>query len=215
MRKKTIEHIETEPDFHTSRIASFSDAIFAFTITLMVVDLKPPDLSNQMNTVESIYQLFKLVPSFLGVLLSFFLVATYWKRHHQLFYFVTGPDSGFIWLNSVFMFSIVFVPFSISFYLQNIAIESPLPIILYNINFIISSILLYRLFSFVFNKSKVDRGTISTNIFKEIRYSIFVYAIVIIISAFNSGIAPLGYILFGFKRRFSVNKNKKLKIVEK
>ena len=80
----------TEPkhhknDFLIERIAFFSDAVFAIAITLMALEIHPPTV-HKGDSAELIWHKFKeLLPEFLGLLVSFWLIAGAWLRHHALF----------------------------------------------------------------------------------------------------------------------------------
>jgi TMEM175 potassium channel family protein len=61
----------------TGRLEAFSDAVIAVVITIMVLDLHPPDGS-------SLHDLRPLVPKLSVYLLSFVFIALYWNNHHHL-----------------------------------------------------------------------------------------------------------------------------------
>ena len=102
-------------DFLIERLAFFSDAVFAIAITLMVIEIHPP-LVNRGDTDEMVWDKFReTLPEFLGLLVSFWLIASSWLRHHQLFKYLDKYDMSFVLLNLWLLFTIILFPFSTSF----------------------------------------------------------------------------------------------------
>ncbi len=109
---KVFHHPE-KGDFQLERLILFSDAVFAIAITLLVIELKVPELEKGNYTDTALlHELKHLVPRFMGFILSFALIGIYWSIHHRLFGFVHKYTNRLIFLNMLFLFSIVLMPFS-------------------------------------------------------------------------------------------------------
>ena len=94
--------------FGPERLAAISDGIFAVALTLLIVDVKPPDVSVSHLTGA----LIATAPR-LGIFaLSFAIVAYYWVVHHLTYAYVRVADRGLLWANLLFLFTIVVLPFS-------------------------------------------------------------------------------------------------------
>ncbi len=107
-------------DFLIERIAFFSDAVFAIAITLMAIEIHPPHVSKG-DTEAVVWEKFKeILPQFLGLLVSFWLIGSAWLRHHQLFKYVDNFDLGFMAINLWMLFTIILFPFSTSFLFNSI-----------------------------------------------------------------------------------------------
>ncbi len=107
-------------DFMIERIAFFSDAVFAIAITLMAIEIHPP-LVKKGDTAEMVWEHFKeILPEFLGLLVSFWLIASVWLRHHQLFKYVDNFDIRFMVINLWLLFTIILFPFSTGFLFNSI-----------------------------------------------------------------------------------------------
>lgn len=92
------------------RIVFFSDAVFAIVITLLVLEIKVPHLSeNSENALNS--ELMHMLPKFFGFICSFFIIGLMWFEHHRIFRFIGRFDSGLIWRNLLFLLFISFIPF--------------------------------------------------------------------------------------------------------
>ncbi len=107
-------------DFMIERIAFFSDAVFAIAITLMAIEIHPP-LVKKGDSFEIVWDHFKeLLPEFFGLLVSFWLIASVWLRHHQLFKYVDNFDIQFMVVNLWLLFTIILFPFSTGFLFNSI-----------------------------------------------------------------------------------------------
>ena len=81
-----------------------------------------------------LYMLGQMIPKFISFLISFFLIGQYWRVHHRLFGFVINFNERVIWLNLLFLFSVVLMPFSTAFYSEYVGVTVVTPIIFYTGN---------------------------------------------------------------------------------
>ena len=95
-------------------VVSFSDAIFAFSITFMAVLIEIPDLPANLSQTEVIQSLVEdLGPRFAIYVISFFVIGLYWISYHQIFNHIEGSHGVIVWLNLVFLFFITIIPFAV------------------------------------------------------------------------------------------------------
>ena len=87
------------------RLEAFGDAVIAIVITIMVLELRPPEGS----TLESLRP---LAPKFLAYVLSFVMLAIYWNNHHHLFQAVQRVNGSVLWANLHLLFWLSLVPFA-------------------------------------------------------------------------------------------------------
>jgi uncharacterized membrane protein len=85
------------------RLTSFSDAVFAVIITIMVLDLKPP-------ADATLKALLPLWPTALSYAVSYLFVAIIWVNHHHLFTFTHEATPQLIWWNFAHLFMVSLVP---------------------------------------------------------------------------------------------------------
>lgn len=102
-------------NFLVERIAFFSDAIFAIAITLMIIEIHPPKVAHGETDAEAWSNFEHLLPEFLGLFVSFWLIGSSWLRHHHLFRYVDNFDSKFMTVNLILLFFIILFPFSTSY----------------------------------------------------------------------------------------------------
>ena len=93
-RKATIE-----------RLAVFSDGVFAVIITIMVLDLRPPEH-------PTFAALLPLWPTALSYAVSYLFIAIVWTNHHHLLRFTDESTASLIWINFAHLFMVSLVPFA-------------------------------------------------------------------------------------------------------
>lgn len=96
------------------RIIFFSDAVFAIAITLLALDLRVPQVPENLAAVELPSALLELWPKFFSFVISFWIVASYWLAHHRIFHHIRAYDRGMLLINLLFLMWVVLLPFSSS-----------------------------------------------------------------------------------------------------
>lgn len=91
------------------RIIAFSDGVFAFAITLLVLKINLPNTAVSSNLPTILIQLW---PQFLANIMSFSVIGYYWILHHYLFNHIKRYDITVVWLNIFLLMAISFMPFS-------------------------------------------------------------------------------------------------------
>jgi uncharacterized membrane protein len=135
-------------EFQLERIILFSDAVFAIAITLLVLEIKVPEIEG--NTDQDLLNtLLHLTPKFVGFFVSFFVIGQNWIVHHKLFGFVKDYNGKLLWLNLFFLLSIVLMPFSTALYSENVRIN--LSFIIYCINIIATGLFNSFLWNYIGN----------------------------------------------------------------
>jgi uncharacterized membrane protein len=104
----------TENGRELDRIVYFSDAVFAIAITLLVLDIHVPEIPERLVDEQLPGRLLALWPKYLSYVLSFVVILMYWMAHHIIFRAIKRYDRTLIWLNSLFLMCIAFLPFPTS-----------------------------------------------------------------------------------------------------
>jgi uncharacterized membrane protein len=107
-------------DFMIERIAFFSDAVFAIAITLMAIEIHPPLVKKGETSMEVLEHFKEILPELVGLVVSFWLIASVWLRHHSLFKYIDNFDIRFMSINLWLLFTIILFPFSTSFLFSSI-----------------------------------------------------------------------------------------------
>lgn len=142
------QHDPERRDFQIERLILFTDAVFAIAITLLIIEIKAPE-AHHLDTREQIMQILQMTPKFMGFMMSFFVIAIYWRSHHRIFGFVTNFTEKLIWINMFFLFTVVLMPFSSAYFSENYG--KIVPFVFYNANVIVMALINYRIIRYVFN----------------------------------------------------------------
>lgn len=147
-------HNELKKQFQVERLILFSDAVFAIAITLLVIEIKIPELhEGEINDRALLHKLDELIPKFIGFLVSFLIIAQYWTVHHRMFSFVVNYTDRLIWLNILFLFAIALMPFSTGFYSEYVRYKMITPVIFYTANIALLGIANFLMWQYL-NRSK-------------------------------------------------------------
>ncbi|MBS2101038.1 TMEM175 family protein [Carboxylicivirga linearis] len=150
--KKYITKNNDKEEFQVSRLASLSDGVFAFAITLLVIDVKMPALNIQPITDAILWtELKNLTPKFIGFTVSFFVIGMYWLSHHRVFKFVTSVNSKLLWNNLLFLMPIVLMPFSTSFFTEHFIGSLKIPFTVYTFNICFAGFFCFKLWKIIGN----------------------------------------------------------------
>jgi TMEM175 potassium channel family protein len=91
------------------RLVAFSDGVFAITITLLVLEIRPPD-----DTEHLLDGLRALWPSYLAYAVTFLFIGQVWANHHVMFDHIRPADRTILLLNTVLLMVVAFLPFATS-----------------------------------------------------------------------------------------------------
>lgn len=95
-----------------ARLEAFCDGVFAFALTLLIVDVRVQDAQGIHGTAEAWHALRHVGPSFLAFILSFVVILITWVNHHDTLKLVEGSTPAFIYSNGLLLLSVVCVPFT-------------------------------------------------------------------------------------------------------
>jgi uncharacterized membrane protein len=85
------------------RLSAFSDAAFAILITILVLDLRPPEFPTYKA-------LLLLWPSWLSYAVSYVFIAIVWANHHHLMRYATTATPRLMWFNFAHLLSVSLLP---------------------------------------------------------------------------------------------------------
>jgi len=113
-----MEKHEPETGLSFERVVFFSDAVFAIVITLLVLELKVPHLSEHSESSLR-HALVELLPRVAGFVTSFLIVGLMWVEHHRIFRYIADYDAGLLWRNLMLLLCVSFVPFPTALFSEN------------------------------------------------------------------------------------------------
>lgn len=92
------------------RAESFSDGVFAFAITLLVLGVQVPEVKpgdDAALRTALLHSLSQLLP----YITSFATIGIIWLNHHSMFHFVQRVDHATLTLNLLLLLVVAFIPY--------------------------------------------------------------------------------------------------------
>lgn len=126
-----------ESSITIARMEMFSDAIFAIIMTLLVLELKVPQLIENATIMDQLWALGDLMPKFISFATTFLVIAIFWVNHHSFLNSIHKADSKLLWLNNLLLFWICFIPFPTAWIGEHI--HSTVPVALYGFTLCMSA----------------------------------------------------------------------------
>ena len=120
----------------TSRLEAFSDGVLAIIITIMVLELRPPE-------GPTLADLRDVGTGFLTYLLSFVYIGIYWNNHHHMFQLVHRISGSVLWANLNLLFWLSLYPFTTAWMDETGLARTP--VVLYGINLFVAGLAYYVL----------------------------------------------------------------------
>jgi uncharacterized membrane protein len=88
------------------RLAAFSDGVFAITVTLLVLEIRPP--TDDRHLLDGLLALW---PSYLAYAVTFLFIGQVWANHHVMFDHIRVADRVVLLLNTLLLMVVAFLPF--------------------------------------------------------------------------------------------------------
>ncbi len=98
-------------DVGRGRVEALSDGVFAIVVTLLVLEMKVPQVAAHDSVAGLAAALRELAPKFLSWVISFVTVCVIWLNHHRLLRVVARIDRGLFWWNANLLLWTSFIPF--------------------------------------------------------------------------------------------------------
>jgi uncharacterized membrane protein len=88
------------------RLTFLVDGVFAITMTLLVLELRPPEL----DTTNLATALQAMLPRLYIYLIAFYSIANHWVVHQRMFRHITDMDTTMLWLTILSLLFITLIP---------------------------------------------------------------------------------------------------------
>jgi uncharacterized membrane protein len=93
------------------RINALNDGVFAIVITLLVLELKVPEIPPNLVATELPHALQEAVPKVLSHIISFVVLGIYWVGQHNMFLHIKRHNRILLWLDIFFLLCVASMPF--------------------------------------------------------------------------------------------------------
>lgn len=169
------------------RLEAFSDAVIAIIMTIMVLELRPPEGTDWAD-------LKPLIPVFLIYALSFLYLGIYWNNHHHLLQATTRVSGGVLWANLNLLFWLSLFPFATAWMGENHV--APVPTAGYGVVLLMAAIAYYVLQTVIVRAQGPD-STISAALGNDVKGKIspILYAAGIVLAFFAPWISMAIYVV--------------------
>jgi len=101
-----------------TRLEAFSDGVLAIAITLLVIEIRPPEVHEGESLARALWGLW---PSYLAYLVSFLTIGVIWLNHHGIFQQVVRVDGPLLVLNLNLLLWTALIPFPTAVVAENLA----------------------------------------------------------------------------------------------
>ena len=151
MAEETHEHSPAHP---LERLIFFSDAVFAIAITLLIIEVRPPELGRHATDLQHLIALINLTPSFVAFFISFFVIGAFWAGHHRAFSLARHWSPALVMPNILMLAAVVFMPFATAYMGLNMGMR--VPTVLYDVVLLTTGLLNIRLVRLATSPPVVD-----------------------------------------------------------
>ncbi len=102
------------PEFWVSkaRLETLLDGVFAIAMTLMVLEIRLPELKDRRSVPEFAAAVLNNTPGLLAFLISMGILGMFWYRHHRQYHFIAKISPGLLAINLGFLTLVALFPFA-------------------------------------------------------------------------------------------------------
>lgn len=178
------------------RLVFFSDAVFAISITLLVVEIGIPHIPAGASNLEAVQALATRLPKIIGFVVGFLVIGAFWAAHHRAFGMVDRHDPDLVWPSIHLLLMIAFLPFATGFMSENTDIA--FPNVFYSGCMIVVALLQYRLFVIALKPEnlRADVTLAQVTVVRRRSWSVPIAATIAIVGSFVvGGWAMLAFLL--------------------
>lgn len=91
----------------TNRLEAFSDGVFAIAVTLLILEVRLPELDG----APLFERLLRAWPGYVGFVISFITIGIMWANHHSIFGLIHRTSHGLVVANLMLLLCVSFLPF--------------------------------------------------------------------------------------------------------
>ncbi|MCE3551775.1 TMEM175 family protein [Pseudonocardia sp. RS11V-5] len=140
----------------TVRLVALSDGVFAITVTLLVLEIRPP--SGDQNLLHGLLALW---PSYLAYAVTFLFIGQVWANHHVMFDHIRTADRIVLLLNTLLLMVVAFLPFATSVLAEALrsTYEQRTAVVFYGVAFAVTALMFNALWRYARRHRLVREAT--------------------------------------------------------
>jgi uncharacterized membrane protein len=139
----------------TQRVETFSDAVFAIAITLLILEIKVPT-QGQGRLDDLLVQQW---PSYLAFFTSFSYIGIMWISHHRMFTHIKKCNDVLLALNLLLLLGVTIVPFPTAVLAEHLSgPDHKTAAIIYNSTFVFIAVAFNVLWRYAVSRQLLDSG---------------------------------------------------------
>jgi uncharacterized membrane protein len=147
-----------------NRFEAFSDGVFAIAVTLLVLEIKAPDLTNTTSAV-AVTKLLQVFPHILSYMTSFIVIGVLWINHHALFHFLKRVDRTVLVINLLLLMCVAFIPYPTALIGE---FRSSLPVVVfYGLSLALTGFVYNALWFYVVHRYIISEGMIHQRVIQK------------------------------------------------
>lgn len=167
-------------DAGVDRVLAFSDGVFAIAITLLVLNLNVPVVSQDL-----LGALKKEWPAYVSYVLSFAIIGIVWASHHHMFRNITRSDHTFLLINILFLMWVAVIPFPTNLLAHYLGTGQDHPAMaIYAITFWVGSILFNLVWWYATHNQRLIGRSVGTSIVERTNRSFRVGLVLYLVDFF-------------------------------
>lgn len=155
-----------------TRVELFSDAVFAISVTLLIIEIKVPRIDSVHSVNDLVRKLINLWPSYFAYFYSFGGILIQWVLHHNVFTYMNKTSRPFLYANGFLLFTIAFFPFPTALLAEYINTEYATPaIVFYATGTVINSLAWFLFFRCISKPKRLLNSAFSSDEYDKLKAS--------------------------------------------
>jgi TMEM175 potassium channel family protein len=173
-----------------NRVEAFSDGVFAIVITLLVIELRPPDVGKNESLADALWNLW---PNYLAYFVSFAVIGVMWLNHHRIFELVQVVDGVLLALNLNLLLWMALIPFPtavVADYLRAGGTNARTAVAFYSLVVLLAAIAYTMLYTWIVRDERIMGVRIPPDVLKAARIRFGIGVLFYVLALGLSFLAP-------------------------
>jgi uncharacterized membrane protein len=173
-----------------NRVEAFSDGVFAIVITLLVIELRPPDVGDDESLADALWNLW---PNYAAYFVSFAVIGVMWLNHHRIFGQVRVVDGALLALNLHLLLWTALIPFPtavVADYIRAGGTNARTAVAFYSLVLLLAAIAYTMLYSWIVRDERIVGVRLSPDVLRAARIRFGVGVLFYVIALGLSFVVP-------------------------